>query len=125
MDTRKTRKPYFQQLEKQKKINFRKSLKVPKKELSAGKTTLSHAVISYESGRLLFDQMKVSGRNAENQKCLNDNDKELRIIRLFGEVETRRERLKSALYLKLKKRKRLFFKKNLKYLISFLSENVA
>ena len=32
---------------------------------------------------------------------------------------TRRERLKSALYPRLKKRKRLFFKKNLKFLVFF------
>ena len=37
--------------------------------------------------------------------------------------KTRRERLKSALYLRLKKRKRLFFwKKNLKFLIFFFQK---
>ena len=34
-------------------------------------------------------------------------------------MKTRRERLKSAPYLRLKKRKRLFFEKNLKFLIFF------
>ena len=38
---------------------------------------------------------------------------------------TRRERLKSALYLRLKKRKRLFFGKKLEIFDFFLSENVA
>ena len=38
------------------------------------------------------------------------------------ESQTRRERLKSALYLRLKKRKRLFSKKNLKFLISFFQK---
>ena len=37
-------------------------------------------------------------------------------------VPTRRERLKSALYLRLKKRNRLFFKKNLKFLIFFFQK---
>ena len=37
-------------------------------------------------------------------------------------VETRRERLKSALYLRLKKRKRLFLKKNLKFLVFFFQK---
>ena len=36
--------------------------------------------------------------------------------------ETRRERLKSALYLRLKKGKRLFLKKNLKFLIFFFQK---
>ena len=35
---------------------------------------------------------------------------------------TRRERLESALYLRLKKRKRLFLKKNLKFLIFFFQK---
>ena len=34
-------------------------------------------------------------------------------MRLSAEKETRRERLKSALYLRLKKRKRLYFEKKL------------
>ena len=38
---------------------------------------------------------------------------------------TRRERLKSALYLRLKKRRTFFLRKNLKFLNFFLSENVA
>ena len=38
---------------------------------------------------------------------------------------TRRERLKSALYLRLKKRKTFFRKENWKFLKLFLSENVA
>ena len=38
---------------------------------------------------------------------------------------TRRGRLKSALYLSLKKRKTFFWKKNLKFLKNFLSENVS
>ena len=41
-------------------------------------------------------------------------------------VRTRRERLKSALYLRLKKRKTFFLEKNLKFSKKkFLSENVA
>ena len=40
--------------------------------------------------------------------------------------QTRRERLKSALYLRLKKRETFFLEKNLKFLRKkFLSENVA
>ena len=42
---------------------FWKSLIVPKKELSAGKTTFSQAEISYESKGIPFDQKKNSKKN--------------------------------------------------------------
>ena len=47
-------------------------------------------------------------------------------VRLSAEKETRRERLKSALYLRLKKRKTLFWKKPFFEILEFfLSENNA
>ena len=54
----------------------------------------------------------------------------LKIDREFLQVskmsyKTRRERLKSALYPRLKMRKKLFFKKKLEIFDFFLSENVA
>ena len=41
---------------------------VPKKELSAGKTTFSQVEIRYESARVPFDQLEVSGKNEQSQK---------------------------------------------------------
>ena len=72
-DTHKIRKPLFLQLETQKpilqKIGFsRKSLTVPKKELSAQPSTFSQAEISYPSARVSFNQMNVSKKIAEIQK---------------------------------------------------------
>ena len=43
---------------------------MPKKELSGQNTNFSQAEIRYESGRVPFDQMKVSKKNAQSQKKL-------------------------------------------------------
>ena len=46
-------------------------------------------------------------------------------VRLSAEKETRQERLKSALYLRLKKRKRLFFEKTFKFSKIFPFRNTS
>ena len=50
---------------KKKSFFFQKSLKVPEKELSAGKTIFSQPEIRYEIGTVNFDQMKVSEKGTE------------------------------------------------------------
>ena len=40
------------------------------KEISAGKATFSEPKISYESGRLPFDQLKVSEKDAQSRQKL-------------------------------------------------------
>ena len=71
-DTHKTRKPPFPELETQKKHFSKKNQFFPEKshsaELSACKSTFSLVEISYESGSVLFDQMKVSEKNAQSRK---------------------------------------------------------
>ena len=57
-----------------------------KKEVSAQKTTFSQAEIHYESGRVPFDQMKVSEKRTD-LIFLKQYDKVLRIKQLFGYVE--------------------------------------
>ena len=81
-DTHKPRKPHFSATGNPKNIHFskmkffhffQKSLIEVKEDLSAGKTTFSQAEISYESGRVPFDQLKVSRDDAQSRKKLNQS----------------------------------------------------
>ena len=56
---------------RKKKWKNLESLIVPKEGPPAWKITLSPAEINNENMRVLFDQMKVSGENAEPKKSLN------------------------------------------------------
>ena len=70
-DTHKTRKPHFPQLKTKNPFSidfFWKSLIVPIKGLSAQKTTRSQAEISYESGRVPSDRIKVPAKRSEPKK---------------------------------------------------------
>ena len=46
---------------------------LPKKERSVQKTTFYEAEMLYESGRVSCDRMKVSGKNAQIQKKLQQS----------------------------------------------------
>ena len=49
------------------------SISSGKKELSAEKTTFPQAEISYESGRVSFDQVKVSEKDAQSENKVNQS----------------------------------------------------
>ena len=74
-----------------------------------------------------FDMVLKPMLSSQSQWGLYSLSKTNNDLMLIFDVEilTRRERLKSGLYLRLKKRKTFFWRKNLKFLNFFLSKNVA